>query len=709
MTVGAGATIAVMGHVRTSGVLLLLIAAGCGAPTPEGVDASADVDLPEVSLYWTFDASAVADASPQSDRRQVDRPAVNPCGQGSEQCTGSAVCRDLQTDRSNCGRCNHTCDKRDECRAGVCVPLPEGQALCDGVLVRLDSDARNCGTCGYACHPADHCQLGRCVFTCPPGSLPCTETRVCVDLQSDLRHCGRCGGACLPGESCDMGTCRPICPAGSSHCGAGPECDDLQTSRSHCGACGAACAFEHAVSSACERGECAVTCEAGFALCDGPRGQCISIRGSDTSHCGACGRVCAAGDACIAGECIAPGVRPIGPLSGTLNASRRPLFRWEPPPGGGAVVVEVCATRDCRALEGSQSVTAGDQLRWPTALSPGPHWWRMRRGDGRPSQPTPTWEVFIPAVDAPVPLVGRAQSDFNGDGVLDVVNRARPSSCPLDRQCLQIEYGSLPGTSPIEPTTIESNRSSIEDMPGYGTWYTWYSLENVDTLGDLDGDGFVDLAVTEVYSASREVAGIRYPLGQLLLGIVYRGSASGVRRVLPPDGPNLVGIHVAQAGDVNGDGYADLLSVLRSDPDPAMPYLAVRTSRFLVFGGPRGGTFGVPPANTTSGAVSLADFNGDGIQDIVSYAASFYPVMHMWMPGDTALRFRDLPVCGELTRETPGVRWIDGEVDDRNHDGYPDYIVTVARGSTSQELTWSGGPGGLSTERCVVSGTTPAW
>jgi hypothetical protein len=74
------------------------------------------------------------------------------------------------------------------------------------------------------------------------------------------------------------------------------RCVDLASDASHCGACGKLCAPEQA----CVAGQCASDCPMGLTLCGA---TCVDVS-SDASNCGACGRACGAG-ICSAGVCPA--------------------------------------------------------------------------------------------------------------------------------------------------------------------------------------------------------------------------------------------------------------------------------------------------------------------------------------------------------------------------------------------------------------------
>lgn len=457
------------------------------------------------------------------------------------------------------------------------------------------------------------------------------------------------------------------------------------------------CASEHATSARCERGGCQITCESGYTLCGGPHGRCLSLQGTDVANCGACGHACELDEHCVSGGCVGLGVRPISPLSGTRIASWRPRFRWEPPRRGGSIVVEVCTSRDCSALEGSQRVETGDEVRWPTPLTPGVHWWRVRGGLG--AVPGAVWEFFIPDRDGPLPLVGRVVPDFNGDGIADTIGA--PTPCPPNRVCTGVSYGRAPGAPVVPPTLLQSPESfdRPDELLGYPN-SEQYSLGLVVPFGDFNGDGFVDLLV-----GIRSVSHHGSSFYSSESSSIHFGAPSGI-----PSAETYLRTylsHVDQAGDagdLDGDGFADVLLV--------GGWMIEERSHHALFGGPLPGLvpLDIPSSFTT---LALADFNGDGINDLAfDWGLSSFPTgvwIRMGTRGGRSPSFSLLSGCGSVgigalrDREPMLYDW-----SDTNGDGYPDLTAWPFSPRDSRDtFTWLGGPSGLSAERCVVGVRPP--
>jgi hypothetical protein len=118
--------------------------------------------------------------------------------------------------------------------------------------------------------------------------------------------------------------------------------------------------------------------------------------------------------------------------------------------------------------------------------------------------------------------------DVDGDGLADIVLGPGVS----------IVFGDASGVFST-PTTLAEPSGNTGD--GFGN--------SVAAAGDIDGDGFADLLV-----------GAPSEDGSTGRAYVYLGSASGPAAApIEIDGASDFGSSVAGAGDVNGDGFADVL------------------------------------------------------------------------------------------------------------------------------------------------------
>ena len=308
----------------------------------------------------------------------------------------------------------------------------------------------------------------------------------------------------------DTGPDVPACDAGLASCGG--ACVDPGTSLAHCGSCGHACSAPLHGVAACSAGACAFTCEATYAR---------------------------SGEACVR---IEP-PRLVAPLTSALVTSRRPRLRWSLAAATDGAVVELCADRACARVLGSYEVTGSSTN--PTAdLPPGVVFWRARGRAGATAGTTasPVWSFLVGVRSAPVDTSWGTAFDPDGDGRSDlavgVPNRAMSTGRVLVYPSAGTGYAATPSL------TLDG-RDGVNAVYGHA----------VASAGDVDGDGYVDLAV----GAYRASSG----LGRVYL---YAGGAAGLgatpaTTINGRDGADGdFGVAVAGVGDVNGDGYADVVA-----------------------------------------------------------------------------------------------------------------------------------------------------
>jgi hypothetical protein len=203
--------------------------------------------------------------------------------------------------------------------------------------------------------------------------------------------------------------------------------------------------------------------------------------------------------------------------------------------------------------------------------------------------------------------------DVNGDGFADViVGASLYNNGQSDEGAAFVYFGGAGAFNTTADALLESDQVDA------------YLGHSVASAGDVNGDGFADVIV----------GAYRYDNGQTDEGaaFVYLGSAgafnTGADAQLQSNQANArLGWSVAGAGDVNGDGYADVLV-------GAWFYDNGQTDEgaaFVYFGG--AGAFNTSPdAQLESGqadallGLSVAgagDVNGDGFADVI-VGASFY-------------------------------------------------------------------------------------
>jgi hypothetical protein len=290
--------------------------------------------------------------------------------------------------------------------------------------------------------------------------------------------------------------------------------------------------------------------------------------------------------------------RLIAPLSTATVTSQRPTLRWSLAAGTDGAHVQICRDRAC-TVEVTSFDAEGASAAPTTSLPAGLLFWHAygRSAGTTGSQSSATWEMTVGARSAPVNASWGTTLDVNGDGYADVIVGAPTVSTNTGR--VYVYLGSATGVSTV-PTTTLTGPDSINGYFGC----------SVASAGDVNGDGYADVIVG-AYAANSNT-------GRAYL---YLGSATGIStsptQTITGFGGSF-GYAVASAGDVNGDGYADVVigAYLANSNGRAYVYLGaaagLSTTPATTLIGPDGasGAFGFSVA-------SAGDVNGDGYADVV--------------------------------------------------------------------------------------------
>ena len=278
-----------------------------------------------------------------------------------------------------------------------------------------------------------------------------------------------------------------------------------------------------------------------------------------------------------------------------------------------------------------------------------------------------------------------SSSDINGDGYDDVIVGA-PSS---DR--VFVYLGSPYGISATPSITLTAEIT-------YGTFGA-----SVSSAGDVNGDGYDDVIVGD----NRDYLDI----GK---AFVYHGSPSGLIAtssitLTGEAAADSFGRAVSSAGDVNGDGYGDVIV--------GAPSYNYGQGKVYVYLGSPSGLIATPSTTLTgeqsydyfgSPIASAGDLNGDGYGDVIVGAP------YHWNGNSTGRVYAYLGSPSGLSA-TPSIIAIDqgayfgaslSSAGDVNGDGYGDVIVGAPNSGTVS--VYFGSPSGISTSPAVTLTENPS-
>jgi hypothetical protein len=226
--------------------------------------------------------------------------------------------------------------------------------------------------------------------------------------------------------------------------------------------------------------------------------------------------------------------------------------------------------------------------------------------------PAPSWTA---EGDQDSSYFGRSiasAGDVNNDGYDDLIVGAMSYDGDLeDEGVAMVFHGSPSGLTTAAAWSVEGD----EETALYGC--------DVDCAGDVNGDGYDDIIVGALYPNSLSNAGKAF---------VYHGGPAGLPTVpaweyAGEDHGDLFGFAVAGAGDVNGDGYGDVIIGARG-----VMVGTVRVGAVYGFYGSPSGLSHTPDwvvtgsdasANFGMAVAGAGDVNRDGYSDVIVAAPNY--------------------------------------------------------------------------------------
>jgi hypothetical protein len=238
----------------------------------------------------------------------------------------------IAADPNNCGDCGIKCADGIPCLKGICG-CTAPKVLCNGQCIDVTANIQNCGACGNECDdtglPTPPPNMGYSCGDSTCGKMGCQDGWGDCDLDvatqgyasdgceiplNTTSDCGDCGVKCTDDQLCQRGSegkYQCLCAPGQTLCANG--CVDILSDPLNCGGCALACpggsvsGFSIHASASCNSGVCGVTCDSGWADCDGHiENGCETDTTRDPANCGGCGTACnsSAGQPCVNGACL---------------------------------------------------------------------------------------------------------------------------------------------------------------------------------------------------------------------------------------------------------------------------------------------------------------------------------------------------------------------------------------------------------------------
>jgi FG-GAP repeat len=266
-----------------------------------------------------------------------------------------------------------------------------------------------------------------------------------------------------------------------------------------------------------------------------------------------------------------------------------------------------------------------------------------------------------------------AAGDVNGDGFADVIVGARFNSGGGSKSGRAYVYFGAAGTS--FDASADGVLTGAAAFDNFGT--------SVASAGDVNGDGFFDVIVGAPGNDTGGMTAGRTYLYFGAAGTTFDASADGVLTGASNDN---FGIAAATAGDVNGDGFADVIVGAWFNSAGG-----ANAGRAYLYFGAAGATFDASADGTLTGAAagdlfgssvaSAGDVNNDGFADVIVGAyfndGGGANAGRAYLYFGTAGATFDASADGTLTGATAGEVFGSSvaSAGDVNGDGFSDVIV----------------------------------
>ena len=379
----------------------------------------------------------------------------------------------------------------------------------------------------------------------------------------------------------------------------------------------------------------------------------------------------------------------LSPRTGWCSLTATPTLRWHG--AGGQEHVSLCRDRACSAVFAEADVEGGA---WTptTPLTRGVWFWRVRRG----AQVSPVWSFTVTARPGGANVIVPRCTDVDGDGYGDALLRGMTFA-----HRVSLHWGSRAGF-------VRRGARLLTEPPAARSAPMWGDVDLAGDLdGDGYADllwrhPFVPsrarMARDPLSATSRDAGAV----------LVFRGGPRGLStapsvRLYAREGEFLFGDAATPAGDVDGDGRGDLL--VTSSPggsDRAPGGLQLRRRLFERGGAITEDITGLPCRSGEAAFAAAGDVDGDGFADVLGACGSTSsarpnPALVRVYHGspDGLVRPEDLDLTAERSIVGADVRVASlGDVDG---DGYGDVVAAWHGASVTPAVVmlWRGSPRGM--------------
>ncbi len=361
---------------------------------------------------------------------------------------------------------------------------------------------------------------------------------------------------------------------------------------------------------------------------------------------------------------VAP--RLLAPLSTSTSTTSQPRLRWDMTGVTGKASIQLCRDRACQhPLPAATIDSTGTSAKPSAALPAGVVFWNVTAG-GKISS---TWELFVGHVAGSTVVDGSYGTilDVDGNGTPDVVAGGPDSP--------NSTHG--PGSAALYMNGKAGLSAPPLLLPGPDGDSAQFG-SSVVSGGDLNGDGYADLVIGDCDHVGASAVHI------------YFGGADGIApastsrtQVLnSPDGETGFGCRIAAAGDLNGDGYADLaIARIGADFSGGRLYIYYGSAKGLPATTTRIDSPNRVPSRLGYSLSGGGDINGDGYADLVASELEYSDLsgqVHIYWGGANGISNKQ--ILSIASPDASGQQFGDSVSagGDFDGDGYADFVVGSA-------------------------------